>query len=105
MSSGVARLAPETKSSERTATTLCHVYERRNASALRSDPAPEDVSLPARRDSLRAHPAHPLTVAFSYPAVMVLYWHPFLWYPIGPLVDRSLGEWADGLCGRFYERS
>ena len=105
MSSGVARFAPETKSSDSTATTLCHVYERRYASALRSDPAPEDVSLPVRRDPLRAHRGHPLTVAFSYPAVMVLYWHPFLWYPIGPLVDRSLGEGAGGPCGRFYERS
>ena len=105
MSSGVARLAPETKSSERTATALCHLYERRYASALRSSPAPEDVSLTARGDPLRAHPGHPLTVTFSYPAVMVLCWHPFLWYPIGLLADRSLGEGPDDSFGRFCERS
>jgi hypothetical protein len=105
MSSGVARFAPETSSSERTATTLCQVYERRYASALRSSPAPEDVSLPARRDPLRAHPGHPLTVSFSYPAVMILSWHPFLWYPIGLHVDRALGERTRRSFGRFYERS
>ena len=105
MSSGVARLAPETKSSERTATALCHLYERRYASALRSSPAPEDVSLTARRDPLRAHPGHPLTVSFSYPAAMVLCWHPFIWYPIGLLVDCALGERAYGSFCRFYEGS
>src|SRR5215210_8047649 len=43
MSTGVARLAPETRSSEKTATPLSHVYERRYTSALRSAPAPEGV--------------------------------------------------------------
>jgi hypothetical protein len=77
MSSGVARFAPETSSSDRTATPLSHAYELRYASALRSAPAPECVSLPARRGPLRAHHDHRLAVAFSDPAVMVLCWHPF----------------------------
>ena len=105
MSSGVARLAPETSSSERTATRLCHVYERRYASALRSAPAPEGVSLPARRGPLRADHGRRPTAAMVDSALPVLCWHPLLWYPIGLPVDDSLGKGARGSFGRSYERS
>jgi hypothetical protein len=103
MSSGVARLAPGTSSSERTATTLCHLYERRYASALRSAPAPEDISLPARRGPLRAD--HGRAFAVGDCALMVLCWHSLVWYPIGLPVDRSLGEGAHGSFGCSYQRS
>ena len=105
MSSGVARLAPETSSSERTATALCHVYERRYASALRSAPAPEGVSLPARRGPLRAHHGRRLPAAMGDSALMVHCWHPLLYYPIGLRVDRALGEGAYGSFGCSYELS
>ena len=87
MSRGVARFAPETSKSDRTATALSRAYERRYASALRSAPAPERVSLPARRYPLRAHHGRRLTVATGDRALMVLTCHPFLWYPISPPVD------------------
>jgi hypothetical protein len=41
----------------------------------------------------------------GYYALMVLCWHPLLWYPIGIPVDRSLGEGAYGSFGCSYERS
>jgi hypothetical protein len=84
---------------------LCHEYERRYASALRSAPAPDGVSLPARRGPLRAHHGRRLTAAMGDSALMVLCWHPPLWYPIGSPVDRSLGDGAYGSFGCSYECS
>ena len=95
MSSGVARLAPETKSRERTATALSHVYERRYARP-RSEPAPK--MSPCRPEEIPYAPilVTPLTVAFGYPAVMVTLLASVLMVSHRPScrpLSRRVGRW------------